>query len=174
MLAHDGKALTMDADRFDSLSRSLPFRSRRGAVRAISILGALGVLDRLGATAAEKKKGGKKKGGRSKRDCESCPTCESCLTCERCFISRAPTCVGGCPDGCFCFHGPGGDAPFCASSGSGGGHCDDASCTSHGDCMGTEKPYCMFALSSAESEGQIVPVDCQGKGICVSFSPCGA
>jgi hypothetical protein len=73
MLAHDGKALTMDADRFDSLSRSLPFRSRRGAVRAISILGALGVLDRLGATAAEKKKGGKKKGGRSKRDCESWP-----------------------------------------------------------------------------------------------------
>jgi hypothetical protein len=74
----------MDAGRFDVLSRSLDVRSRRGAFRALGLLGAVGLVDRLGVTPAEarKKKGGKKKG---KKDCEecicpvvSCPTLDTC------------------------------------------------------------------------------------------------
>jgi hypothetical protein len=69
----------MDAGRFASLSRSLEPNSRRGALRALGILGTVGLVDRLGVTATEarKKKGGKKKG---KKDCPEC-ICPPTVTC---------------------------------------------------------------------------------------------
>jgi hypothetical protein len=46
----------MDAGGFDTLSRSLDARSRRGVLRALGLLGAVGFVDRLGVTTAEARK----------------------------------------------------------------------------------------------------------------------
>ena len=43
----------MDAGRFDALSRSLKTNSRRGALRAIGVVGVAGLAERLGVTVAE-------------------------------------------------------------------------------------------------------------------------
>src|SRR3712207_2382786 len=90
----------MDAGRFDRLSRSLDARSRRGALRALGVLGAVGLADRLGATTVEARK---KKVGKKKPKCPTCPeptVCPERDTCPARTCCACSTTSGGPPVSC--------------------------------------------------------------------------
>ena len=74
----------MDAGRFDALSRSLKTTSRRGALRAIGVVGVAGLAERLGVTVAEaRNRGGKHRRGKKKNKTAECPECV-CPTPDTC------------------------------------------------------------------------------------------
>jgi hypothetical protein len=94
----------MDADRFDTLSRSLDAWPRRHALRAIAAIGMAGLVDRLGAKTARAKKKKKK----TALPCPTCPTCPPPITCPQ---------PDTCPKRACCVCKPSAPTPGCVMGG---------------------------------------------------------
>lgn len=146
----------MDADRFDTLARTLDSSpSRRGVIGA-SILGLLGLRELLTADARKKKR--KKKG--KKKKSAACPAERVCGA-DCCSEGRVCDANGACcPAERVCASGCCGEGEICSSS----GECLDQSCcsgevvcgpyNSQGTCcLYPEYAYCRCESSPGAGDG---------------------
>jgi hypothetical protein len=131
--------LTMEALRFDTLTRAVDARSRRRIVGSVSsmVVGALGFV-LVGPQTGAKKKGNKKHNGKKDKARASCPDCAVCPG-----PPATPTCAGVCGSCKSCFTRAA-DSLLCSSSQVGDYSPDCAApCSSDNECVDTVRPYCV-------------------------------